>query len=51
MPIKKGSSKKAISKNIKTEMDLGKPQKKSKESQSKTSQKKGYSYIPVGYNT
>lgn len=27
MPLKKGSSRKAISANIKTEMDAGKPQK------------------------
>ena len=27
MPLKKGSSKKAISQNIKTEMKAGKPQK------------------------
>lgn len=27
MPLKKGSSKKAISSNIKTEMNAGKPQK------------------------
>lgn len=27
MPLKKGSSKKTISKNIKTEMEAGKPQK------------------------
>lgn len=27
MPLKKGSSKKTISKNIKTEMNSGKPQK------------------------
>jgi hypothetical protein len=27
MPLKKGSSKKTISKNIKTEMNAGKPQK------------------------
>ena len=27
MPLKSGSSKKTISKNIKTEMDHGKPQK------------------------
>lgn len=27
MPLKKGKSKKAVSKNIKTEMDAGKPQK------------------------
>jgi hypothetical protein len=27
MPLTKGKSKKAISKNIKTEMDAGKPQK------------------------
>lgn len=27
MPLKKGSGKKTISKNIKTEMDAGKPQK------------------------
>jgi hypothetical protein len=29
MPLKKGSSKKTISSNIKTEMDEGKPQKQS----------------------
>ena len=29
MPLKKGKSKKAISSNIKTEMDHGKPQKQS----------------------
>ena len=29
MPLKKGSSKKTISKNIKTEMNAGKPQKQS----------------------
>jgi hypothetical protein len=29
MPLKKGSSKKAISSNIKTEMDVGRPQKQS----------------------
>jgi hypothetical protein len=27
MPLKKGKSKKTISKNIKTEMEVGKPQK------------------------
>lgn len=27
MPLKKGSSRKVISRNIKTEMDAGKPQK------------------------
>ena len=27
MPLKKGSSKKTISQNIKTEMDAGRPQK------------------------
>jgi hypothetical protein len=44
MPLKKGKSKKAVSQNIKTEIDAGKPQKQAIAIALETARKSGAEY-------